>query len=109
MVNNNILYIKVQNALRSFAEIAENFPEDLKDGYKLSRALEPTDESGKALSVKEFAKVGNLFGIHRKRHTPNVKNNFLFAILKHGYILLKTNAFSLIKYTNKLRPRYVQY
>lgn len=87
MVNNNILYFKVQNALRSFAEIAENFPEDLKDGYKLSRALEPTDESGKALSVKEFAKVGNLFGIHRKGHNPNVKNNFLFAISKHGFII----------------------
>lgn len=87
MVNNNILYIKVQNALRSFAEIAENFPEDLKDGYKLSRALEPTDESGKALSVKEFAKVGNLFGIHRKGHNPNVKNNLLFAISKHGFII----------------------
>lgn len=51
----------VQNALRSFAEIAENFPEDLKDGYKLSRALEPTDESGKALSVKEFAKYLTMF------------------------------------------------
>ncbi|XP_048764274.1 EF-hand calcium-binding domain-containing protein 5-like isoform X2 [Ostrea edulis] len=51
----------VQNALRSFAEIAENFPEDLKDGFKLSRALEPTDESGKALSVKEFAKYLTLF------------------------------------------------
>lgn len=87
MVNNNILYFKVQNALRSFAEIAENFPEDLKDGYKLSRALEPTDESGKALSVKEFAKVGNLFGIHRKGHNPNVKNNFLFAISKHGFFI----------------------
>lgn len=51
----------VQNALRSFAEIAENFPEDLKDGYKLSRALEATDESGKALSVKEFAKYLTMF------------------------------------------------
>lgn len=102
MVNNNILYIKVQNALRSFAEIAENFPEDLKDGYKLSRALEPTDESGKALSVKEFAKVGNLFGIHRKGHNPNVKNNFLFAISKHGYIK-ENKCFLPMKYTNKLR------
>ena len=52
-----VLHFQVQNALRSFAEVAENFPEDLKDGFKLSRALEPTDESGKALSVKEFAKV----------------------------------------------------
>ncbi|XP_061198167.1 EF-hand calcium-binding domain-containing protein 5-like isoform X1 [Saccostrea echinata] len=51
----------VQNALRSFAEIAESFPEDLKDGFKLSRALEPTDESGKALSVKEFAKYLTMF------------------------------------------------
>lgn len=64
MISNNILYIQVQNALRSFAEIAENFPEDLKDGYKLSRALEATDESGKALSVKEFAKVCGKFVLH---------------------------------------------
>ena len=59
-----VLHFQVQNALRSFAEVAENFPEDLKDGFKLSRALEPTDESGKALSVKEFAKVYFFCTIH---------------------------------------------
>lgn len=103
MVNNNILYIKVQNALRSFAEIAENFPEDLKDGYKLSRALEPTDESGKALSVKEFAKVGNWFCSDKKRQTLNGQKSFFICNFK-TWILLKTDAFRLMKYTNKMRP-----
>lgn len=105
MVNNNILYIKVQNALRSFAEIAENFPEDLKDGYKLSRALEPTDESGKALSVKEFAKVGNWFCSYKKRHTLNGQKSFSICNFK-TWILLKTDAFLLMKYMNKLQPSY---
>jgi len=38
-------------------EIAESFPEPLCDAAKLSRALEPTDESGKTLLVTDFAKV----------------------------------------------------
>ncbi|VDI56831.1 Hypothetical predicted protein, partial [Mytilus galloprovincialis] len=47
----------VQNALRSFSEIAEaTFPEELRDAAKLSRSLEATDESGKCLTVKDFAK-----------------------------------------------------
>jgi hypothetical protein len=33
------------------------FPEELRDAAKLSRTLEATDESGKALTVKDFAKV----------------------------------------------------
>lgn len=42
---------------------------------------------GKVLFVKEFVKVGNLFGIYRKGYNLNVKNNFLFVILKYGYII----------------------
>lgn len=51
----------VQNALRSFVEIAETFPEELRNAAKLSHALEPTDETGKSLTVKEFAKYMGLF------------------------------------------------
>lgn len=49
--------------------------------------MELIDELGKALFVKEFAKVGNLFGIYRKGYNLNVKNNFLFVILKYGFII----------------------
>ncbi|XP_052072459.1 EF-hand calcium-binding domain-containing protein 5-like isoform X3 [Mytilus californianus] len=52
----------VQNALRSFSEIAEaTFPEELRDAAKLSRSLEATDESGKCLTVKDFAKYLSAF------------------------------------------------
>ncbi|XP_060077280.1 EF-hand calcium-binding domain-containing protein 5-like [Ylistrum balloti] len=51
----------VQNALRSFVEIAETFPEELQNAAKLSHALEPTDETGKSLTVKEFAKYMGMF------------------------------------------------
>ncbi|KAK3085117.1 hypothetical protein FSP39_024683 [Pinctada imbricata] len=51
----------VQNALRSFAEIAESLPEGLKPGYKLSKPLEATDESGRSLTSKEFAKYLTVF------------------------------------------------
>ncbi|KAL3858381.1 hypothetical protein ACJMK2_012972 [Sinanodonta woodiana] len=46
----------LQNALKSFAELSENFPEHIREAAKFSHPLEPTDESGKALTVKEFAK-----------------------------------------------------
>ncbi|KAK3588676.1 hypothetical protein CHS0354_028885 [Potamilus streckersoni] len=46
----------LQNALKSFAELTENFPEHIREAAKFSHPLEPTDESGKALTVKEFAK-----------------------------------------------------
>ncbi|XP_021357902.1 EF-hand calcium-binding domain-containing protein 5-like isoform X4 [Mizuhopecten yessoensis] len=51
----------VQNALRSFVEIAETFPEELQNAAKLSHALEPTDETGKSLTVKEFARYMGIF------------------------------------------------
>ncbi|XP_052802445.1 EF-hand calcium-binding domain-containing protein 5-like isoform X2 [Mya arenaria] len=46
----------LQNALRSFVELSEKFPEHLQAAAKLSQPLESTDESGKSLTVKEFAK-----------------------------------------------------
>lgn len=68
--------------------------------------MELIDESGKVLFVKEFVKVGNLFGIYRKGYNLNVKNNFLFVILKYGYIK-ENKCFFFMKYINKLRRRYV--
>ncbi|XP_046544063.1 LOW QUALITY PROTEIN: EF-hand calcium-binding domain-containing protein 5-like [Haliotis rubra] len=44
----------VQNTLRSFAEMVELFPEDLKEAARFGAAIEPTDESGRMLTVKEF-------------------------------------------------------
>ena len=38
-------------------ELSERFPDDLREAAKLSHPLEATDESGKVLTVKEFAKV----------------------------------------------------
>ncbi|XP_053376187.1 EF-hand calcium-binding domain-containing protein 5-like [Mercenaria mercenaria] len=46
----------LQNALRSFVELSERFPDHLREAAKLSHPLEPTDVTGKALTVKEFAK-----------------------------------------------------
>ncbi|XP_060602057.1 EF-hand calcium-binding domain-containing protein 5-like isoform X4 [Ruditapes philippinarum] len=46
----------LQNALRSFVELSERFPDHLSEAAKLSHPLEPTDVTGKALTVKEFAK-----------------------------------------------------
>lgn len=68
--------------------------------------MELIDELGKVLFVKEFVKVGNLFGIYRKGYNLNVKNNFLFVILKYGYIK-ENKCFFFMKYINKLRWRYV--
>ena len=50
-------FFQLQNALRSFVELSERFPDDLREAAKLSHPLEATDESGKVLTVKEFAKV----------------------------------------------------
>ncbi|XP_050409676.1 EF-hand calcium-binding domain-containing protein 5 [Patella vulgata] len=45
-----------QNALRSFNEVAENFPEELKRVSRLGHSLEPTDETGITLTLNEFVK-----------------------------------------------------
>ena len=48
---------QLQNALRSFVELSEKFPDHLQAAAKFSHPLDPTDETGKSLTVKEFAKV----------------------------------------------------
>ena len=58
MTNKSVHFpFQVQNALRSFAELSDSLPEGIKPGFKLSKPLEATDESGRALTSKEFAKV----------------------------------------------------
>ncbi|XP_046371619.2 EF-hand calcium-binding domain-containing protein 5-like [Haliotis rufescens] len=44
----------IQNTLRSFAEMVELFPDDLKEAARFGAAIEPTDESGRMLNMKEF-------------------------------------------------------
>ncbi|XP_067682679.1 EF-hand calcium-binding domain-containing protein 5-like [Haliotis asinina] len=44
----------IQNTLRSFVEMVELFPDDLKEAARFGAAIEPTDESGRLLTVKEF-------------------------------------------------------
>ena len=51
------LTLQIQNALRSFVELSERFPEHLQEAAKLSHPIDPTDETGKVLTVKDFAKV----------------------------------------------------
>ena len=48
---------QLQNALLSFAEMTEQYPEDLQKSAKFSQELEPTDDTGKTVSVKEFVQV----------------------------------------------------
>ncbi|ESP00971.1 hypothetical protein LOTGIDRAFT_51730, partial [Lottia gigantea] len=48
-----------QNALRSFTEITEHFPEELKKASQLGHTLEPTDETGRMLTLSEFVQFMN--------------------------------------------------
>ncbi|XP_013406765.1 EF-hand calcium-binding domain-containing protein 5 isoform X1 [Lingula anatina] len=45
----------LQSALRSFLEVVDNLPEELKKAGQFSHPLEPTDETGKTMSLKEFS------------------------------------------------------
>ncbi|XP_064653167.1 EF-hand calcium-binding domain-containing protein 5-like isoform X2 [Lineus longissimus] len=51
----------LQSALRSFAEVAEQYPDELKEAAQFSHTLEPTDETGRMLSLKEFCQYLNKF------------------------------------------------
>ena len=48
---------QLQNALRSFAEISQQYPEELRDAARFSRELEATDDTGKTLTLREFVQV----------------------------------------------------
>lgn len=85
--NRKIVFtFQLQNALRSFVELSEKFPDHLQEAAKLSHPLEPTDVTGKALTVKEFAKVkiSNRGSIRCKRLVSTL---VLFSVLfEHEYI-----------------------
>ena len=49
----------VQNGLRAFAEIAEHYPDDIREAAKFAHELEPTDDSGRTVPMKEFVQVQN--------------------------------------------------
>lgn len=53
----NICHLQLQNALMSFAELAESLPDELREVAKFGHPLEPVDETGRTLAVKEFAQV----------------------------------------------------
>lgn len=44
----------VQNALRSFADIADQLPDGIKKAAQFSQELEPTDDTGRTMGQKEF-------------------------------------------------------
>ena len=50
----------MQNALKSFAELTETLPLEIREVAKFHHPLEPTDETGRTLAVKEFAQVSLL-------------------------------------------------
>ena len=47
----------MQNALKSFAEMSEQYPLELKRAAEYSHELEPTDDTGQTLVMREFVSV----------------------------------------------------
>jgi len=47
---------QIQNALRSFNERAQNMPKEILEAAVL-KEVEPTDDTGRALVLKEFMEV----------------------------------------------------
>ncbi|CAG5133584.1 unnamed protein product, partial [Candidula unifasciata] len=58
---NTVELAVLQNSLSFFLETVELLPPELQEVAKFGRPLEPTDETGKTLSVKEFAQYISLF------------------------------------------------
>ena len=50
---------QLQNALRSFVEVVESYPAELQNAAKFSQELDPTDDTGKTLAVKDFVSVSS--------------------------------------------------
>lgn len=59
--NNRVELSLLQNALKSFAEMTEKLPEEVREVAKFGHPLEPTDETGRTLAVKEFSQYVSLF------------------------------------------------
>lgn len=48
---------QLQNAIRSFVEVTQHYPEELRESAQLGRELESTDITGKTMKVKEYVQV----------------------------------------------------
>ena len=53
----SVCSIQLQNALRLFSEVAEQFPEELRSAAQYSQEIGQTDDTGKMLAMKEFVMV----------------------------------------------------
>ncbi|XP_041350309.1 EF-hand calcium-binding domain-containing protein 5-like isoform X2 [Gigantopelta aegis] len=51
----------LQNALKSFAEIVDKYPEELREGARFTHPLESTDETGTTLNQTEFTEFLSLY------------------------------------------------
>lgn len=51
---------QIQNALRSFVELVDQWPTELREAARFGCPLDPTDETGITLSVDDFAQVSCL-------------------------------------------------
>ena len=52
---------QIQNALRSFVEVTEHYPDDVRRSAQFDLPLEPTDDTGKTLALRDFVAVGNQY------------------------------------------------
>ncbi|KAL8619155.1 hypothetical protein ACOMHN_019427 [Nucella lapillus] len=59
--NNRVELSLLQNALRSFMEVAEQFPPEIQEVAKFGHPLESTDETGRTLAINEFAQYLSLY------------------------------------------------
>ncbi|CAL1545028.1 unnamed protein product [Lymnaea stagnalis] len=62
----------VQNALRSFGEIVEQWPKEQQEAAKLGKPFDQTDETGKALSVDDFVQYLSPFVEHLPMETFDI-------------------------------------
>ena len=54
-----VSYQQIQNTLRSFIEITEQYPAELREvTARMAELLDPTDDSDISLSVREYTTVG---------------------------------------------------
>ncbi|XP_070572519.1 EF-hand calcium-binding domain-containing protein 5-like isoform X2 [Ptychodera flava] len=66
----------VQEALRSFAEITENYPEELRKAAQYGHELEASDDSGKTISIQEFSD-------YIKKFVTDMPSEIFLEFLKH--------------------------
>ncbi|XP_059150410.1 EF-hand calcium-binding domain-containing protein 5-like isoform X2 [Physella acuta] len=59
--NNRVPLCLIQNALRSFVELVDQWPTELREAARFGCPLDPTDETGITLSVDDFAQYISKF------------------------------------------------